>query len=214
MGLGIQSAGIQAPKNTQIHQANVASQEAINKLLEGAKETVKDTMEALRSGMTEGIHSETSVIDDKEAGSVNKRQLGRKSDDIESAHHNLVQKDMAQKSRSVREMGQAQLGLGLAQEIEKKTRKKTKLEETIEELAALEGLMDLEALSEAEKKELEEFFNNVSRLKKMKSKLNYLEEQEEIEEEKLRQQEERERRKKQKEAQLQEESEEGNSHHG
>lgn len=199
----------------QIHQADVKSSEAINKLLENAKDTIQDEIATHRSDLSEQLQNETSVIDDKEAGSVNKKQLGRKNDDADSAHHSLIQKDTAQKARGIQELSQSQLGLGLAQEVDKKRRKKTKLEETIEALAELEGSMDLDALSEAEKKELEEFFNNVSRMKKMKSKLQYLEDQEELMEEALRKEEERQRRQKEKEnSQNQEENKEDESSHG
>ena len=195
-----------------IHQANVASQESVNKLLEKAKDSVQEEIANHRSEMHDQMQTENSVFDSKEAGSVNKKQLGKK-DDTDTTHQNLTQKDTAQKARGIQEMSQAHLGLGLAQEVEKKRRKKSKMEETIEALASLEGSMDLDALSESEKKELEEFFSNVSRMKKMKAKLQYLEDQEELMEEALRKEDERKRRQQEKElSQNPEDEKEGASH--
>ena len=59
-------------------------------------------------------------------------------------------------------------------------KKKTPLEQKLDELAALEGLLDTSMLPEEDKKMLEEFFSNMSRIKQLKTKLRQLEEQEDL----------------------------------
>ncbi len=69
---------------------------------------------------------------------------------------------------------------------EKKTRKKkTPLDQKLEELALLEDLVVLEQLSEEERKEFKDFFDNMARLKKLKARLKQLEDQEDEAENKM-----------------------------
>ncbi len=126
----------------------------------------------------------TRVIDNEVQG-LNKQMLGIK--DSPKSQIETDVKAQNTKSTTVHVPEQEALAGELSKEtlLEKSKRKKSKWEEKMDEMAALEGQIAMDQLNGEEKSVFQEFFDNMAKIKQLRSKLKQLEKQEElIEEEK------------------------------
>jgi hypothetical protein len=131
--------------------------------------------------------NEASKVMDTEVQAFDKRMLGVKSNDQKSMASDV--KQMHVRSDVIPEMAEEALQGELAKEqlVDRTKRKKTKWEEKMDEMAALEGQLAMDQLQGEEKGIFQEFFDNMARIKSLRAKLKQLEQkEEEIEEEKKR----------------------------
>ncbi len=184
----------------QIYQADNNPAENINNLLNEAKEAFNSTAAELSAAATTSSSEMTQLIQDG-ARTLNRKEVGKKTEDSDHAHAQLAKNEEGKNKQKVSETNNMQLAMSMMGEIEKKSRKKSKLETTLEELAALEGLISMEDLDEEERAELEAFFENMGKVKRQKGKLRQLEDQEENYERLLKEKEEKEEKEKQKKQQ-------------
>ena len=87
-------------------------------------------------------------------------------------------------------------------EEEKEARKNDSLDETMENLSHLEGKIDESNVPEEQKGIVRQFFDNMSRIKQLRTKLKQLEEKEKMIDEQLRREEDEKERKKREEEQV------------
>jgi hypothetical protein len=114
---------------------------------------------------------------DKEVMFFNKKDLGK----LKDIEHGTEQVKDGKKGAETTNFIEQLAALLQDDAVDKKRRKKkTKFEEKLEELAGLEGRIDLSQLPEEERHEFEKLFENMSRIKTVKAKLKQLEDQEEV----------------------------------
>ena len=167
MGPSLNPLGKKDPIHVQMaHQQQVASPETLNTSVTSMIATAK----------------EEAMVVDKELAHIGK-EISDTFKKKEPAHNQADPKTIG-KGKAPEELVMMLDALLSSLNSDKKTRKKkTPLDEKLETLATLEGNIDLSQLPEEEQKEFKKFFDNMSRVKQMKSKLKQLEyEEDELEE--------------------------------
>jgi len=149
-----------------------------------SKQPVESRLESAMKAM-----KEESATFDKEAMSVGKKQItkeeGRTREDLHSA---VLKKEQVAMKDQIRTEHAAQAGIGSRR---KSKKKKSISEEQLEELAELEGQIDIEGLPKDEQSVWSEFFEKMGRIRSLKRELKKQEKEREELEEKQEEQEEK-----------------------
>ena len=131
-----------------------------------------DTQQAIQ------LFNESSKVLDTEVQALSKEMMGKK-EIRQGDQQNFSTTEAGKKPEYIPQAAEAMIGeLAKESDVEKAKRKKSKWEDKMDELASLEGKMDLEQLQGEEKGIFQEFFDNMARIRNLRRKLKQLEEQE------------------------------------
>jgi hypothetical protein len=138
-------------------------------------QVVKSDVQEAKSLMQDIVRSEQNI--DIESSLVTNKEAGKTKQETPATATRI----QAEAKPHFGEEALAQMASVLADEqVDRKKRKKrkTKFEEKLEELQKLKGTFDLAGLSPQDKQIVEEFLNNLDRIKQQKGQLEQLEKRE------------------------------------
>ena len=143
------------------------------------------------------LEQSAKVLEDANIGE-SYQAASRKSPNDKSGQADATQ-TTAEMTKAAETLAATKAAIETEEDLKKKIdkKKKTPLDEKLEQLESLEGLIDEKAVEKEEDKNIiKEFFSNLTRLKNMRGRLKQLEKEESYYEELLKQEEERKRKEK------------------
>ncbi|MFT5170704.1 MAG: hypothetical protein ACI9BD_000473 [Candidatus Marinamargulisbacteria bacterium] len=163
--MSVQAAGASPQHASNVNQSqNAAKQEA--QKIDEAIQFIKQDLNELSDESTGGQSASGRDV------------KGKKDGDSASATTQKEQPGKPQTAEQVDEAAKAMSAASqTADEVEKKKRKERKFEEKLAELAQLEGQIEVEEMNTEEKGVIAEFFDNMSKIKKLKRQLKQLDKQ-------------------------------------
>ncbi|MBT6120545.1 hypothetical protein HOH45_03660 [bacterium] len=157
--------------NQPVSQQTTTSQQTIKSFVAEAKENLAES----KSFMQDMIKGEQLM--DSEVSLLTSKQLG--VDDKSGSQHTQGAKEAKEGVRS--ELLAEMAAVMTEEEVERKKkseRKKSKFEEKMDKLGKLEGQIDVEQLDQQEKGIVQEFFDNMARIKNLRHRLKQLNQEE------------------------------------
>ncbi|MBT5954500.1 hypothetical protein HOG98_07245 [bacterium] len=157
--------------NQQVSQQAATSQQAVQSFVAEAKENLAET----KSFMQDMIKGEQLM--DSEVSLLTSKQLG--VEDKSGSQNAQVAKEAKEGVRN--ELLAEMAAVMTEEEVERKKkseRKKSKFEEKMDKLGKLEGQIDVEQLDQQEKGIVQEFFDNMARIKHLRHRLKQLNQEE------------------------------------
>jgi hypothetical protein len=157
--------------NQPVSQQTTTSQQTIKSFVAETKENLAES----KSFMQDMIKGEQLM--DSEVSLLTSKQLG--VDDKSGSQHTQGAKEAKEGVRS--ELLAEMAAVMTEEEVERKKkseRKKSKFEEKMDKLGKLEGQIDVEQLDQQEKGIVQEFFDNMARIKNLRHRLKQLNQEE------------------------------------